>query len=62
MPLSLMSLVTTEPVPITTLLQILTGKIVAFEPIDTLSPTTVLIQRDSSPFAGPRGTRGYGGG
>ena len=34
-----MSLVTTEPAPIITLLPILTGKIVELEPILTRSPT-----------------------
>jgi hypothetical protein len=33
-----MSLVTTDPAPITALTQILTGNIVAFVPIETLFP------------------------
>ena len=45
--------VTTAPAPITTPLHISTGRMVALDPIDTLSPITVDFQSDWSPFDGP---------
>ena len=48
-----MFLVTTAPAPITALLQMEMGRIVALLPMDTLYPIVVLIQSDLSPCAGP---------
>ena len=45
--------VTTAPAPITTLSQIETGMIVAFEPIETLLPIVVGSHKFRSPRAGP---------
>ena len=50
---SVIFFVTTLPEPITTLSQIDTGSIVAFDPIETLFPIVVLFQRFLSPLAGP---------
>ena len=52
MPGLLMSLVTTDPAPITTLSQILTGKIVALLPMETLLPITVCFHKELLPPAG----------
>ena len=43
--------VTTDPAPITTLLHISIGKMVAFEPMETLSPIIVLTHFDLSPVS-----------
>ena len=48
-----MSFVTTEPAPITTFDAILTGRIVALLPIDTLFPIEVFFHIVLSPWAGP---------
>src|SRR5690606_32631791 len=47
------SLVTTAPAPITVPLQMLTGRMVAFDPIETRSPISVWRQRERSRLAGP---------
>lgn len=48
-----MSFVTTEPAPITTWSQMLTGNTVAFVPIDTFLPIDVSLHLLLSPRAGP---------
>ena len=48
-----MSLVTTEPAPMTTSSAILTGMIVALEPIETRLPITVSRHNSLLPRAGP---------
>ena len=48
-----MFLVTTEPAPITTLSQMATGRIVAFEPIETPLPMRVGFHSDLLPREGP---------
>ena len=47
-----MSLVTTEPAPITTSSHILTGRIVALLPIETRQLISVELQRSSLPQRG----------
>ena len=48
-----MSLVTTDPAPITTFEQMVTGKIVEFDPILTFSLISVFFHNCLLPFAGP---------
>src|SRR6185312_11771328 len=52
-PGSVISFVITAPAPITTLLQILTGRTVAFDPIETWLPIRVSFHLFLSPPAGP---------
>src|SRR5215475_3349249 len=49
----MISLVTTEPAPMTTSSAILTGMMVAFDPIDTRLPITVSRHSSFCPLAGP---------
>jgi len=53
MPGTVMSFVTTEPAPTTTLSQIVTGRMVALVPIETLLPMVVGFHRSFRPQAGP---------
>ena len=53
LPGSVISFVTTAPAPITTSEQIDTGKIVAFDPIETWFEMIVDFHKELSPLAGP---------
>ena len=53
MPAAVISLVTTEPAPITTSSTIRTGMMVALEPIETRLPTSVARHNSLRPRAGP---------